>query len=588
MRIKRSMWCSQSSSDFAGKSVSVVGWVDRRRDHGGVIFINLRDRTGNIQLVFNPDIENTIMYEARTLRNEFVIAVKGLFEKREIEAINPKMETGEFEIKVTELEILGTSTALPFQQDEAERVSDDLKLKYRYYDLRRPKMHDIIKLRHDVVFFIRQHLHKNGFYEIETPILSKSTPEGARDFLVPSRLQHKNFYALPQSPQIYKQLLMCAGLERYFQMARCFRDEDLRANRQLEHTQLDMEISFIDEEGVYSAIEKLFSLIWKKFLGVPIKLPLKRMTYDSVFHEFGTDKPDTRFDLKIQDVTKTFEYVQLKFLQPILEGGGKVGALCVKNKKFSRSELDGWVDKVIKEFGAKGLIYIGFKDKKTPSGPIAKFLPESFFSMLKNEIPDLTTKDTIFASADEYSVAWDLLGRLRIELGKSLKLIDKSKHAMFWVTDWPMFERNENENRWEAKHHPFTSPQKGWEQLDTDKIKARAYDLVYNGEELGGGSIRIHDSETQYKVFELLGISREKAKQKFGCLLEAQNMGYPPHGGIAFGLDRIMMMLAGADSIRDVIPFPKTQSGQCLMMETPSAVEEKQLLELGIKTTNKK
>ena len=579
---KRSVYCGLVDEAAIGTIISLAGWVHNRRDLGGLTFVDLRDRTGIIQLVFDPTINPQSCDLAHTLRSEFVIGVQGTVVARS-GGVNPKMPTGKIEVQVSSIEIFSKSQVLPFQLDDSSPVSEELRLKYRYLDLRRKSIHDFIKLRHDVVFLMRQYFHDQGFYEIETPMLSKSTLEGARAFLVPSREHEGSVYALPQSPQIYKQLLIAAGMEKYFQIARCFRDEDLRASRQPEFTQLDIEMSFIDEEEIQSLCENLMSLIWKKFLNYDITLPLARYTYDDVFHRFGSDKPDLRFDLEISDLTTVFEPLPINFLQSVISNDGKIGGLCVKNKQFSRSEIDALTQKVTKEFGASGMLYIKFKEDGTPESPIAKFLPEKFFDQILQAVPNLSTKDTLLLVAGSYEDAWTTLGRLRLELGKTLDLIDHSKQSLFWVVDFPMFEWDKNEQRWAAKHHPFTSPQDGWENLQPGQIKARAYDLVCNGEELGGGSIRIHNSEIQTKVFDLLGINKEQAQEHFGFLLEAQNFGYPPDGGVAFGIDRLIMILAGTESIRDVIAFPKTQSGTCLMMQCPSPADDKQLAEVHLK-----
>ncbi len=580
---KRTLECGNVSEELVGKEVCVNGWVNSRRDHGGVIFIDLRDRSGILQLVFNPENLNDMINEAHKLRLEYVVSAKGILEKRVPEMVNPKMPTGEYEIKITEFSILSSSKALPFQLDDAEKVSEDIRLKYRYLDLRRPRLQNMFKLRHEVVLEIRNHLAEHGFLEIETPLLSKSTPEGARDFLVPSRMEEGHFYALPQSPQIYKQLLMVAGMERYFQIARCFRDEDLSADRQPEFTQLDMEMSFVDEEDVFNICESMMQKLLKKFLGTELTFPLKRYSYAEIFDQYGSDKPDMRFDLKINDITTAFESTTLTFLKSTIDKGGKLGALCVKDKKFSRSELDGWVNKVTKEYGAKGMIYVRFNEDKSHSGSISKYLPDNFFDLAQACVPGLTTNDTLFIIAGDYNTAWSLLGKLRVELGQTLELIDTSKQSMFWVTDFPMFEWDEETKRWYSVHHPFTAPTQGWENVEPKDMKARGYDLIWNGYELGGGSIRIHDATMQEKIFEILGISKEEAREKFGFLLDAQQFGYPPEGGIAFGVDRIIMILANTPSIRDVVAFPKTQKGSCLMMETPSTVDDEQLKELNLK-----
>ncbi len=432
---------------------------------------------------------------------------------------------------------------------------------------------------------MRQYFNEHGFYEVETPILSKSTPGGARNFLVPSRLQPGTFYGLVESPQIYKQLLMVGGIEKYFQIARCFRDEALRANRQPEFTQLDIEMSFIDEQDIQAVCEGLLSILWKKFLNYQLPSPLPRYTYDEVFSRFGSDKPDMRFELEINDITNLFKQYGIKFIDTTIQAGGKIGCLIVKNKQFSRSELDHWTHYVTKELGAQGLLWFRWREDGTLDSPIAKLLSQDFFEQAHKMLPSLTPKDTVFAVASNYEDAWTTLGQLRLTLGKELKLINTTEHKLFWVIDFPMFEFDKETKRWQARHHQFTSPQDGWENRDIKDVKARAYDLVCNGEELGGGSIRIYSSEVQNKIFDLLGMSREKAEEKFKFLLEAQNFGYPPEGGLAFGIDRLIMILSGTDAIRNVIAFPKTQNGSCLMMGTPSSVEEEQLKDLYIKST---
>jgi aspartyl-tRNA synthetase len=586
--LKRTLYCGQISGEYVGKEICLNGWVNRRRDLGGLIFVDLRDRSGIMQLVFDPTFDQSLMKEAGDLRNEYVIGVRGVVINRDPKSVNEKLPTGKFELKIKELIIYNRCAPLPFQLNEADDVSEELRLKYRYLDLRRPKMHDFIKLRHEVIFAIREYFHKLDFYEIETPILSKSTPEGARDYLVPCRTQPGTFYALPQSPQIYKQLLINAGMERYFQIARCFRDEALRANRQPEFAQLDLEMSFVDEKDVFGLCEGLVSLLWKRFLGCELSVPLKHYTYDEVFVRFGSDKPDMRFELEIKDLSSIFKDIQVGFLQTILQNKGKIGAICVKDKKFSRSELDSWVDLALKELGAKGLVWLRFKEDGSCDSSIAKFLPSDFINQLKAVFPDVTKNDTLFISAGDFEEAWTILGQLRLRIAQTLNLIKKDVWKMFWVTDFPMFEWNKEENRWEAKHHPFTSPQVGWEKQEIGDVRARAYDLVCNGEEIGGGSVRIHNPEVQQKVFDIIGITPEKAQEKFGFLLEAQTFGYPPDAGLAFGIERLIMTLARTDSIRDVFAFPKTQKGTCLMMQTPSVVDEKQLEELSIKIVAKK
>ncbi len=577
---RRSVYCGQVTEMFLDKEVFLSGWVDNIRDHGGLIFIDLRDRTGIMQLVINPEKNKDIAENAKTIRAEFVISVHGKVINRADGNINPDLKTGKFELIVQDLSIVNKSKPLPYQLEDADNVDDELRLKYRYLDLRREKMQSIIKTRRDAIFAIREYLNKEEFYEIETPILSKSTPEGARDFLVPSRLQPGEFYALPQSPQIYKQLLMASGVDKYFQVAKCFRDEDFRANRQPEFTQLDLEMSFVQESDVQDACEGMMNAVWEKIFNKSLTLPLKRFTYQEVFKRFGSDKPDMRFGLEINDFTSLFESTELKFLKSVIDKGGKVGAVCLPKKQFSRSELDKWVKLATERMKAKGLIWIRFTEDGSAESTISKFLSTKFFIEARKLIPSLTTADTIFLVADKYEEAWEVLGRLRLELAKKLDLIPEDEFNLFWVTDFPLLEWDGEQKRYFAKHHPFTSPKKGWEKLDPAKVIARAYDIICNGEELGGGSIRIHDEKTQLKIFELLGIDKKEAKDKFGFLLEAQEFGFPPHGGIALGIDRLIMLLTNSKSIRDVIAFPKTQSGVCPMIDTPSVVDTKQLKDL--------
>ncbi|MBM3893449.1 aspartate--tRNA ligase [Candidatus Dependentiae bacterium] len=584
--LKRTAFCGQVTKEFLGKTVTLNGWVHRRRDHGGVIFVDLRDRSGLVQLVFNPVSCSAETADiAHTLRSEFVIAVQGTVIARSAEAINEKLTTGHIEVHVSSLHILNKSAALPFQIEDEGTISEELRLKYRYLDLRRHQMHNSLKIRHEVLFAMRSYFNEQGFYEIETPILSKSTPGGARNFLVPCRSQPGTFYGLVESPQIYKQLLMVGGMERYFQIARCFRDEALRASRQPEFTQLDIEMAFVDEEMIQTTCEGLFKILWKKFLNIDLELPLKRYSFDDVFKRYGSDKPDMRFGLELQDVTPVFAKLDLSFVKAAIGAGGQAGCIVVKNHSFSRTDMDRWSDRVTKELGAKGLLWFKWREDGTPDSPITKFLPTDFLAQLQAIIPDLTQNDAMFVVIGEYDDAWTILGQLRLALGKELHLIDNSSFQLFWVTDFPMFEYDKEGKKWVARHHQFTSPQAGWEKQELKDIKARAYDLVCNGEELGGGSIRIHSAEAQSKIFDLLGMTREKAEEKFKFLLEAQTFGYPPEGGVAFGVDRLIMILTGTDAIRDVIAFPKTQNGSCLMMSSPSSVEDAQLRELQIKST---
>jgi len=580
MHYARTASCGKITADHLEKTVDLCGWVARRRDHGGLIFIDLRDRSGIVQLVFNSDFSAQAHQAAHNLRSEFVISIKGTVVKRTPETINKELPTGQFEIHVTELIILNKAKALPFMLDEADQVDEELRLKYRYLDLRRPQMRHNLELRNTIIFAMREYLHERGFYEIETPILTKNTPEGAREFVVPSRLHIGSCYSLPQSPQLYKQLLMAGGIEKYYQVARCFRDEDLRADRQPEFTQLDLEMSFISEKDIQEIIEQLLKYVWKKGLGIDIQTPFTRMVYDEAFSLYGSDKPDLRFALKINDCTSLFEGTELKFIKAVLEKNGKVGALHVDDYDFARSELDAMVNKA-QQIGAKGLLWIRFKDGQVDS-PVAKFLPPDFYEKTQALLPGLNSKSTLFLIAGPYAEAWTLLGRLRLELGTKLQIIPNDQNHFSWITDFPMFEYHAEGKRWNAMHHPFTSPQPGWEEMPIAQVKARAYDVVLNGIELGGGSIRIHDAAVQDKIFNILGLTQEQTQSKFGFLLEAQELGFPPHGGIALGLDRLIMLMIKAPSIREVIAFPKTARGIDPMMEAPSLIEPEKLREYGL------
>ncbi len=580
-RSGRTVECAKVDQNLLGKEITLTGWVNRRRDHGGLIFIDLRDRSGLMQLVFNPDFDKKTHELAHDLRSEDVIKVIGKVVKRSDETINKDLPTGELELQVENLEILNKAKTLPFMLEEAGNVDEELRLKYRYLDLRRPEMQHNFSLRHKVIFAIREFLNDHGFYDLETPILTKNTPEGAREFIVPSRVSKGSFYALPQSPQLYKQLLMASGFENYFQIARCFRDEDLRADRQPEFTQLDIEMSFINEHDVQSLTEQLYAFVWKKVFGKELSLPFERMTYDTAFCRYGSDKPDVRFNLPIHNIDALFKDSELKFLRAVLDKGGKIGAVAVHDHEFARSELDGMVGRA-QTLGAKGLLWIRFKDGKADS-PVSKFLPDNFLEQVQKIIPEANEKTTLFVVAGQYDEAWTILGRLRLLLADDLKLIPKDTFKFLWITDFPLFEYDKESKRWNAVHHPFTSPQEGWEQLEPKDMKARAYDLVLNGVELGGGSIRIHQAEMQDKVFDLLGLDKETAQKKFGFLLEAQQLGFPPHGGIAFGIDRFIMLLTNSKSIRDVIAFPKTARGFDPLMEGPTEVDNDQLREYGLK-----
>jgi aspartyl-tRNA synthetase len=579
---ERTTFCGLVDAHYLNKTITLCGWVHRRRDHGNLIFIDLRDRSGLMQIVFDPQISTQAHKLAESLRSEFVICVTGTVVDRLPGTVNQELKTGKWELKVQNLTIFSTSKTLPFNLEEADNVDEELRLKYRYLDLRRFDMQDRLALRHKVILAMREFMDKEGFYEIETPILTRNTPGGAREFLVPSRVTHGSLYALPQSPQLYKQLLIVAGLERYFQIARCFRDEDLRADRQPEFTQLDIEMSFVKEGDIQNLIEQMLAFIWKKVLGKDLHTPFARMDYDRAFALYGSDKPDLRFAMPIYDLSSLFKATEVKFLKSVLDLGGKIGAVCVPHHAFTRSELDGWVDKAQK-MGAKGLLWIRFKEDGTSDSPIAKFLPADFLSQVQAIIKDAGQASTLFVVAGPYKDAWEVLGRMRLALAQTLAIIPQDVFNFCWITDFPLFEYDAESKRYKAAHHPFTSPQEGWQNCKPADMKARAYDLVINGNEIGGGSIRIHDSAVQKKIFELIGLSEEDAQQKFGFLLEAQEFGYPPDGGIALGIDRLIMLLAGVDSIREVIAFPKNQRGFDPMMETPSPVDDTILKEYSLR-----
>lgn len=579
---QRTTSCGLVTEQLLGKEIHLCGWVNKRRDHGGLIFIDLRDRTGLMQAVFNPAFNIEAHAAAHALRSEFVISISGLVVERTPETVNLDLATGRFELQVTKLTILNKAKTLPFSLDDAGKVDEELRLKYRYLDLRRPEMMERFALRSKVTAAMRAFFESEGFFDIETPILTKNTPEGAREYLVPSRIYPGSFYALPQSPQMYKQLLMASGMDKYYQIARCFRDEDLRADRQPEFTQLDVEMSFIQEKDIQDIIERLLASMWKKVFNKDLVTPFPRMTHEQAFNEYGSDKPDLRFDLKIHDATPLFANTDLKFLRAVIDGGGKVGGLHVPSHAFTRSEVDGWVDKA-QDLGAKGLLWIRFREDGTPDSPVAKFLPADFLSQAAAVFPGLTQTSTLFLMAGPMKEAWTLLGRLRLQLADELQMIPHDQFHFSWVIDFPLFEYDADKKSWDAVHHPFTSPQEGWENKAPGDMKARAYDVVLNGVELGGGSIRIHDNALQRKVFDLLGLTEDQVQQKFGFLLEAQHLGFPPHGGIALGLDRFIMLISGSQSIREVIAFPKTARGVDPMMEAPTPVEPEKLVDYGLR-----
>ena len=585
---KRTHRCGELTAAQIGQEVCVMGWVQRRRDHGGLIFIDLRDREGIVQLALDPDRDMESHKKAELVRNEFVLAARGTVSARPEGTVNPKMKTGEVEIEISELLILNSSETAPFMLDEYTDVAENIRLKYRFLDLRRPALQNNLMMRHLVAKTVRNYLDGEGFIEVETPVLTKSTPEGARDYLVPSRVNVGKFYALPQSPQLFKQLLMVAGFDRYFQIVKCFRDEDLRADRQPEFTQIDCELSFVSRDDVIGIMEGLVAKVFKAAIGVDVELPMARLTYQEAMDRFGVDNPDMRFDLELINITDLVAGSQFKVFADVAAKNGLVKAVNAKGcATFSRKDLDDLTE-FVKIYGAKGLAWVKVTEDGWQS-PIAKFFTADELAAL-NERLGAEVGDLLLFMADTPKVANEALGRLRGHLGQKLGLADKSNYKFVWITDFPLLEWDEEEKRHVAVHHPFTAPvEEDIPLLETEpgKVRAQAYDLVLNGSEVGGGSIRIHDQSVQSKMFELLGIGEEEARDKFGFLLDALSFGAPPHGGIAFGLDRLMMILTAADSIRDVIAFPKTQKATCLLSEAPNEVAEKQLRELGIRLRSK-
>ncbi len=586
---KRTHNCGQLRLDDAGKKVTLAGWVHSYRDHGNLVFIDLRDREGLTQLVFDPETEPEAHRLARTLRCEWVIAARGVVQPRTEGMENPKLPTGQIEVAVRELEILNVAKTPPFEIDTAEKTSEENRLANRYIDLRRPEMLCKLKTRHKVTTVVRDYFDKLGFWEIETPMLAKSTPEGARDFLVPSRLNPNCFYALPQSPQLFKQILMISSVDKYFQIVRCFRDEDPRADRQAEFTQIDVEMSFVGVDDVIAVHENMLARIWKQILGIDVKLPMRRLSYKQAIDDYGTDRPDLRFEVKLKDISDIARQSTFKVFTSAVANGGVVKGLCVPaGEKYSRSDIEKTLTDFVADYGAKGLAWFKVKrenDQTALIGGLAKFFGPDLQQKLLQRF-DAKDGDLLLFVADDETIVNKALAPLRCRLGQELNLYDPQSFEFVWIVDFPLFEWNEDEKRYDSLHHPFTSPvEEDVDKLDSDpgNIRSQAYDIVVNGSEIGGGSIRIHNPKIQRKVFDLLNISREQAQSRFGFFLKALEYGAPPHGGIAFGLDRLVMLLTGTNNIRDVIAFPKTQRGQCLLTDAPSGVDQKQLDELNLR-----
>lgn len=582
--LKRTCRCGELSGANVGQTVTVMGWVAKQRNKGGIIFVDLRDRSGLLQIIFEEGDCGTENFEkAEKLRSEFVVAITGRVEKRS-GAVNENLATGDIEIRAEQIRILSEAQTPPFPIESNSKTKEDIRLKYRYLDLRRPDLQEKIILRSKICAAFRRFLTEEGFLEIETPILCKSTPEGARDYLVPSRVHPGNFYALPQSPQLFKQLLMCSGYDRYFQIAKCFRDEDLRADRQPEFTQVDMELSFVDMDDVMDVNERLISYVCKEAIGLDIPLPLQRMKWIDAMNRYGSDKPDTRFGMELVDVSETVEGCGFGVFTSALENGGSVRGLNIKGQAaMPRKKIDALVD-FAKGYGAKGLAYLSVQEDGSYKSSFVKFMTEEQLAALVEKM-DGQPGDLLLFAADKNNIVWSVLGALRIELGEQLGLIDHSKFNFLWVVEFPQFEYSEEEDRYVAMHHPFTMPmEEDLPLLETDpgKVRAKAYDIVLNGVELGGGSVRIFQNDVQERMFEALGFTKERAQEQFGFLLDAFKYGVPPHAGLAYGLDRLCMLLTGADSIREVIAFPKVKDASCLMTQAPNVVDEKQLEELGI------
>lgn len=582
--LRRSHRCTELSNRNIGETVTVMGWVQKSRNKGGIIFVDLRDRSGIVQIIFEEsDVGSEDFKKAEQLRSEFVIAVVGKVEARS-SAVNKALITGDIEIRAGSLRILSEADVPPFPIEEDSKTKEDLRLKYRYLDLRRPDLQRNLMLRSKAANIVRQFLSDEGFIEVETPMLTKSTPEGARDYLVPSRIHQGNFYALPQSPQLFKQLLMCAGYDRYFQIAKCFRDEDLRADRQPEFTQIDMELSFVDVNDVIDVNERLLQKLFKECINIDVELPIQRMTYAEAMDRYGSDKPDIRFGMELKNVTEIVKDCGFGVFTSAVENGGSVRGINAKGQAdMPRKKIDSLVD-FAKDFGAKGLAYLAVNQDGTYKSSFAKFMTDDELKALVN-VMDAEPGDLLLFAADKDETVFAVLGNLRLELAKNLGLLNKDDYRFIWVTEFPLLEYSEEEQRYVARHHPFTMPMdEDIHMLDTDpgKVRAKAYDIVLNGTEIGGGSVRIHQSDIQEKMFEVLGFTKEAAYERFGFLLNAFKYGVPPHAGLAYGLDRLIMLMAKEDSIRDVIAFPKTKDASCIMTEAPNVVDKKQLDELGI------
>ena len=583
---KRTTYCGLVTEEFLNEKVTLKGWVHNRRDLGGLIFVDLRDREGIVQIVFNPDFSEEALQVAETVRSEYVVEVEGVVTKRDAETINPKIKTGQVEVQVSNIEIINKSKTPPFSiNEENVNVDENIRLKYRYLDLRRQELAQTFKMRHQTTRSIRQYLDNNGFFDIETPVLTKSTPEGARDYLVPSRVHEGEFYALPQSPQLFKQLLMISGFDKYYQIVKCFRDEDLRADRQPEFTQVDIEMSFVDQEDIIAMGEDMLRKVVKDVKGIDVSGPFPRMTYAEAMDRFGSDKPDTRFGMELINVSQLGKEMNFKVFKDTVDNNGEIKAIVAKDAadKYTRKDMDALTE-FVNIYGAKGLAWVKVVDDGL-SGPIARFFEDVNVETLK-QLTEAKPGDLVMFVADKPNVVAQSLGALRIKLAKELGLIDESKLNFLWVTDWPLLEYDEDAKRYVAAHHPFTSPKReDIEKLDTEpeNVQANAYDIVLNGYELGGGSIRIHDGELQQKMFEVLGFTNEQAQEQFGFLLDAFKYGAPPHGGIALGLDRLVMLLTNRTNLRDTIAFPKTASATCLLTDAPGEVSDKQLQELSLR-----